>query len=109
MGFSKGLNILKIFNNYEINEFLGSGAMGMAFSLKDPHENYVLKIEMHLSSPESHKKRPGADYVSSLYKKQQSGERESGEINILDFDVINNVHSDFKAFLRKIIANFHGD
>ena len=77
-------NLSNIFKNYEIDEFLGSGAMGMAFSLKDPHENYVFKIEMHLSKPGSDKKRPGADYVSSLYNKQQSGERESGEINILE-------------------------
>ena len=78
--FIRQNDLLNIFSNYEIDEMIGTGQNGIAFSLKEPHENYVLKIEMHISS--GTKKRPGVDYTSGVYAKQQQGQYERGQVKI---------------------------
>ena len=97
--FLKNNNLINIFETYEINELLGHGAMGIAFSLKDPHENYVLKFEMHYHQPAGTglgqqgglgqatalvRKRPGTDYPQQIAAKQEKGEYDPKQVNVLE-------------------------
>lgn len=99
--FLKNNNLLKIFETYEIDGLLGYGAMGMAFSLKDPHENYVLKFEMHyhkqtgLEHPGGLgqatalvKKRHGVDYPQQIAAKQKIGEYDPKQVNVLESEIV---------------------
>lgn len=97
--FLKNNNLINIFETYEIDELLGHGAMGIAFSLKDPHENYVLKFEMHYHQPAGIglgqqgglgqatalvRKRPGTDYPQQIAAKQEKGEYDPKQVNVLE-------------------------
>lgn len=97
--FLKNNNLINIFETYEIDEMLGHGAMGIAFSLKDPHENYVLKFEMHYHQPAGTglgqqgglgqasalvRKRPGVDYPQQIAAKQEKGEYDPKQVNVLE-------------------------
>ena len=84
--FLKNNNLLKIFETYEIEGLLGHGIMGLAFALKDPHENYVLKFEMHYH--EAGRKRPGADYPQQIAAKQEKGEYDPKQVNVLESEVV---------------------
>ena len=96
-------NLLKIFETYKIDGLLGYGAMGMAFSLKDPHENYVLKFEMHYHKPVETglehpgglgqatafvKKRHGVDYPQQIAAKQEKGEYDPKQVNVLESEAV---------------------
>ena len=78
MSFFVQAGLKPILSKYKISKFLGSGALGIVFSLESPHEDYVLKIQIS-------DQQYGIDSLENIWRKQQSGKYEKGEINILDF------------------------
>jgi serine/threonine protein kinase len=74
----------KILNDYEIDELLGKGAMGLAFKLKDPHENYVLKFQILDEDSINNIGEVGTEYTSHLHKKQEQDEYDPKELRVLD-------------------------
>jgi len=87
--FLKDNDLIPIFKTYEIDDLIGSGRMGMAFSLKDPHENYVLKIEMHhFNKDKPGQKRHGVDYPQQIATKQELGKYDPKQIQVLESEVV---------------------
>ena len=87
--FLKENNISDILKQYQIKKLLDYGQVGFAFELEEPHENYILKIQMgetvHRDSSS------GVSYPSSLKAKQEKGEYEPTEINVLESVTLKNV------------------
>lgn len=77
-------NTLKILKNYEIDNLLGKGAMGLAFTLKDPHENYILKFQILNEDQIYEVGEVGTEYTTHLYKKQEKEEFDPKELRVLD-------------------------
>lgn len=67
----------KVLKDYKIKSILGSGSIGIAFSLEPPHENYVLKIQISESSV-------GTDFLRDLYNKQEQGIFDPKEVRVLE-------------------------
>ena len=80
-----------IFKNYEIDELLGHGIKGLAFTLKEPHENYVFKIEMHYHTGET---GPGVDYPQQIMKKQEAGQYDPTQVNVLESEAFEGTEID---------------
>jgi hypothetical protein len=80
----KESNTLKIMSEYEIDELLGKGAMGLAFTLKDPHENYILKFQILDEDAIFDIGEVGTEYTTHLYKKQEQDEFDPKELRVLD-------------------------
>lgn len=74
----------KILNDYEIDHLLGKGAMGLAFTLKDPHENYVLKFQILDENSIIDIGEVGTEYTTHLYRKQEQDEFDPKELRVLD-------------------------
>jgi hypothetical protein len=67
----------KILSNYKIKKYLGSGAIGAAFELEDPHENYVMKFQIT-------DYQVGVKPILKAYKEQEEGKFSPDNIRILD-------------------------
>ena len=80
----KESNTLKIMSEYEIDELLGKGAMGLAFTLKDPHENYILKFQILDEDAIHEGGEVGTEYITHLYKKQEQDDFDPKELRVLD-------------------------
>ena len=80
----KESNTLKIMSEYEIDELLGKGAMGLAFTLKDPHENYILKFQILDEDAIHEAGEVGTEYITHLYKKQEQDDFDPKELRVLD-------------------------
>ena len=80
----KESNTLKIMSEYEIDELLGKGAMGLAFTLKDPHENYILKFQILDEDAIFDIGEVGTEYTTHLYRKQEQDEFDPKELRVLD-------------------------
>ena len=74
----------RIFKDYEIDKLIGRGAMGLAFSLKDPHENYILKFQILNEDTLLDIGEVGTEYTTHLYKKQEKDECDPKELRVLD-------------------------
>lgn len=74
----------KILNDYEIDNLLGKGAMGLAFRLKDPHENYILKFQILDENSLIDIGEVGTEYITDLYKKQERDNFDPKELRVLD-------------------------
>ena len=74
----------KILNDYEINHLLGKGAMGLAFTLKDPHENYILKFQILDEDAIFDIGEVGTEYTTHLYRKQEQDKFDPKELRVLD-------------------------
>ena len=80
----KESNTIKIMSEYEIDELLGKGAMGLAFTLKDPHENYILKFQILDEDAIHEGGEVGTEYITHLYKKQEQDDFDPKELRVLD-------------------------
>lgn len=80
----KESNTIKIMSEYEIDELLGKGAMGLAFTLKDPHENYILKFQILDEDAIHEAGEVGTEYITHLYKKQEQDDFDPKELRVLD-------------------------
>jgi hypothetical protein len=74
----------KILNDYEIDNLLGKGAMGLAFTLKDPHENYILKFQILDEDAIFDIGEVGTEYTTHLYRKQEQDKFDPKELRVLD-------------------------
>lgn len=86
LDYLKDNKLENIFKTYEIDGLLGHGIKGLAFSLKEPHENYVLKFEMHYHQQGA--ARPGVDYPQQVANKQEKGEYDPNQVNVLESEFI---------------------
>jgi len=75
-------NLANLFKTYEIKDFLGAGAVGLAFQLADPHENYVMKLQ--ITETTSRFSNIGTEYPKTLHTKQSAGAYDPKEINVLE-------------------------
>jgi len=73
----KNSGATKILTDYKIKDFLGAGGMGIAFSLEEPHENYVMKVQASTYDI-------GIDNIIRLYKKQEAGKFNPRDLRVLD-------------------------
>jgi hypothetical protein len=89
----------RIFKDYEIDELLGHGIKGLAFTLKEPHENYVLKMEMHYHTGDT---RPGVDYPQQVMRKQEAGQYDPTQVNVLESEAFENTQIDTKSHSENI-------
>jgi hypothetical protein len=80
----KESNTIKIMSEYQIDELLGKGAMGLAFTLKDPHENYILKFQILDEDAIHEGGEVGTEYITHLYKKQEQDDFDPKELRVLD-------------------------
>jgi hypothetical protein len=71
-------------SEYQIDELLGKGAMGLAFTLKDPHENYILKFQILDEDAIHEGGEVGTEYITHLYKKQEQDDFDPKELRVLD-------------------------
>lgn len=77
-------NTFRILKDYEIDKLIGKGAMGLAFSLKDPHENYILKLQILNEDTLLDIGEVGTEYTTHLYKKQEEDKFDPKELRVLD-------------------------
>lgn len=77
-------NTFRILKDYEIDRLIGRGAMGLAFSLKEPHENYILKFQILNEDTLLDIGEVGTEYTTHLYKKQEKEEFDPKELRVLD-------------------------
>lgn len=75
-------NLSNIFRTYKIQDLLGHGAVGLAFSLSSPHENYVLKLQ--ITETTSRFTSVGVQLPTDIYGRQQTGQYDPREINVLE-------------------------
>lgn len=75
-------NLANIFRTYKIQDLLGHGAVGLAFSLNSPHENYVLKLQ--ITETTSRFTSVGVQLPTDIYGRQQAGQYDPREINVLE-------------------------
>ena len=68
----------KILKDYRIKSKLGSGAIGTAFNLDSPHEDYVLKFQITEGEY-------GIRFIEDLFNRQDKGKFNPNEIRVLDF------------------------
>lgn len=83
--FLENNKLINIFKTYEIHGLLGHGIKGMAFALKEPHENYVLKFEIHYHQQGT---RPGVDYPQQIASKQEIGKYDPKQVNVLESETV---------------------
>lgn len=80
----KDSGVAKVINEYQIDKLLGMGSKGLAFSLKYPHENYILKFQID-SKLEFHAAgEVGTEYPSHLHKKQEQDIYDPKEMRVLE-------------------------
>lgn len=75
--FLKNIGADKVLSQYKIKNKLGHGAVGFAFSLEDPHQDYVLKFQMS-------DRTYGSEYLKDVYEKQEKGEFKPNELRVLE-------------------------
>lgn len=73
----ESIGATKILSNYKIKKFLGAGAIGAAFELEEPHENYIMKIQISDYNV-------GTSAIINMYKQQEAGNFRPDEIRVLD-------------------------
>lgn len=66
-----------ILRNYKIEKMLGAGSIGIAFSLEEPHQDYIIKFQI------THR-RVGAEHILDIYNRQEKGEFKPNEVRVLD-------------------------
>lgn len=66
-----------ILKNYRIKDLLAAGSIGFAFNLEEPHEDYVLKLQITY-------RNVGTHHIMSLYKRQEQGEFKPNEVRVLE-------------------------
>ena len=77
-------NFSSVLSQYIIDSFLGAGGVGIAFSLLEPHENYILKLQIVREKIDSHLTTTGASYNQITYNRQQNNVYKRNELNILE-------------------------
>jgi len=80
----KDSGVSKIINEYQIDKLLGMGAKGLVFSLKYPHENYILKFQIDGEEEFREAGEVGTEYPFHLYKKQEQDIYDPKEMRVLD-------------------------
>jgi hypothetical protein len=80
----KEAGVAKILNEYQIDKLLGMGAKGLAFTLKYPHENYILKFQIDSEEEFRAVGEVGTEYPSHLYKKQEKDIYDPKEMRVLE-------------------------
>lgn len=75
---------VQVLSVYKIDELIGFGGVGLAFSLLDPHENYVLKIQIIEVLRDRYLMTFGTSFNEKTFEKQQAGEYSKNEINFLE-------------------------
>lgn len=74
----------KVINDYQIDKLLGMGAKGLAFTLKYPHENYILKLQIDSEGEFHAAGEVGTEYPSHLHKKQEQDIYDPKEMRVLE-------------------------
>jgi hypothetical protein len=86
-------NLANLFRTYEIKDLIGAGAVGLAFQLAEPHENYVMKLQ--ITETTSRFSNIGTEYPTTLHTKQSAGDYDPKEINVLESVNLDNVAFEF--------------
>lgn len=74
-----------ILKEFQLGEIIGKGAMGVVYSLKYPHENYVFKFQLTTEDDLINVGgEVGTEYPTHLYSKQEKDEFDPKEMRVLD-------------------------
>lgn len=77
-------NFISVLSQYKIDSFLGAGGIGLAFSLQDPHENYILKLQIIREIKDRHLIEKGSGHNKIVFDRQQNNVYGRNEANILE-------------------------
>lgn len=77
-------NFVSVLSQYKIDSFLGAGGIGLAFSLHDPHENYILKLQIVREKKDMHLTKTGSGHNKVVFDRQQNNVYGKNEANILE-------------------------
>ncbi len=99
-------NLADLFRTYEIKDLIGAGDIGLAFQLADPHENYVLKLQ--ITETTSRFSNIGTEYPTALHAKQSAGAYDPREINVLESANFDNVPFQFGGRISPEIVDVNG-
>ncbi len=80
----KQTDVEKVIKDYQIDKLLGMGGKGFAFTLKYPHEDYVLKFQIDSEEEFYAAGEVGTEYPSHLYKKQEKDIYDPKEMRVLE-------------------------
>lgn len=74
-----------ILKEFQLDKIIGTGAMGVVYSLKYPHENYVFKFQLTTENDLIDVGgEVGTEYPTHLYSKQEKDEFDPKEMRVLD-------------------------